>query len=881
MECTAAEREEGTGTQAAPGCGRALACRSAVACGKTRCRALVGVASEPSGADALARMCESSWGTVYGLVRRRGIQRADAEDLTQAYFTRFVEKGWLRDASAWRGCLRPFLCVSVRHFLSNHWDRERALKRGGGRVVSLEAARAERRIGEPADHATPETLLERKQADQALAVAFERLTQEERSSTRLARLRPFLASAPAAGGYRRLAAEWGVGEPAVRVAVHRLRRRLAQLAREALAGRGARRAQPRPGAERRRDAMDRPALVRAIVLGAALTQPACTLINYGIGAMVDKGKPSQAKPVDRQDLDALKTGEPVEVHLWDGRVLRGRYQGLQWLGPDQYRPRYEAASKPLEAESPLPALGAGARLVLTSGAAATGEFRGVGPGFVSFLEPGRKEPALVKLPGIASLTDAAGRSVSGARLEALLAERRLPLVTGLMIEQPDGNEVVDHRDVASLSRLVKPHGARTAGLVIGLAADIAWIAVAVSLQDWGSSNSSNTYYTSCPLIDSFDGRGWRLDAEPLGGAIYRAAERTDLVRLDHLTQTQGEYRLRLRNDQREIDHVDALALRVVDHRPGTEVVPDANGRLHVLSGAVAPASGRVIGRARRDPREVAVADALAAADGRTWVSDARDRDPSVPEDLRDGIEIEFPRPATADTAVLVARAGATPLGARVLQDVLALHGRDLGLFYAKLERDPAARAAFERAREREVLPTVRVWDGREWRVAGWLRDLPSLVQRDEAVPLDLRSVPGDVLRLRIDGPPGLWSIDRAAAAFDVGEPFDETRVTVGRASLEDGTEVTDVLAQADGRRHSLRPHMDTVTLAYPAPARRAGRQRTVLVEVTGHYNVMVPADGDPQPEAFRRLVEEPGGFGRFVLDRLRSGSPAVAALAPR
>lgn len=626
--------------------------------------------------------------------------------------------------------------------------------------------------------------------------------------------------------------------------------------------------------------MNRPALVRAIVLGAALTQPACTLINYGIGSALDKGKPMRAKLVDRQDLDELKTGEPVEVHLFDGRVLTGRYQGLQWLPPDQYRPRYAAVATSLETESPLPALGPGARLVLTSGAAATGEFRGVGPGFVSFLEPGKAEPGVVRLPRIVSLTDEAGRSVSGERLEALLAERRLPLVTGLMIEQPGGNEVVDHRDVASLSRLVRPHGARTTGLIVGLAADIAVI-VALATLDCCSSNSNSSYTTSCPLVDSFDGRGWRLDAEPLGGAIYRAAERTDLVRLDHLAVAQGEYRLRLRNDQLEIDHVNALALRVVDHRPGTEVLPDAAGRLHVLSGAVAPASGRAIGRARRDPSSVAVAEALRSADGRAWVSDARDRDPSVPEDLRDGIELEFPRAAGADTAVLVARAGATPLGPRVLQDVLALHGRDLGLFYARLERDPAARAAFERAREREVLPTVRVWDGREWRVAGWLRDLPSLVERDQAVPLDLRGVEGDTLRLRIDGPPGLWSIDRAAVAFGDGEPFDETRVTVARATLEDGSDVADVLARADGRRHSLRPHMDTVTLAYRAPARRPARQRTVLVEATGHYNVMVPADGEPQPATFRRLVEEPGGFARFALERLRPRPPAVAVVASR
>ena len=61
-------------------------------------------------------------------MRAQGYRAADAEDLTQAYFARFVEKGCLEDVRAWRGCIRPFLRVSVRHFLSNERDRQRAAR---------------------------------------------------------------------------------------------------------------------------------------------------------------------------------------------------------------------------------------------------------------------------------------------------------------------------------------------------------------------------------------------------------------------------------------------------------------------------------------------------------------------------------------------------------------------------------------------------------------------------------------------------------------------------------------------------------------------------------------------------------------------------------
>jgi hypothetical protein len=619
-------------------------------------------------------------------------------------------------------------------------------------------------------------------------------------------------------------------------------------------------------------------IVQVVLAGAgAVALCGCTLIGLAVGAHSDHGKPLQEKPVDREEVDMLKPGADIQVQLWDGRRLTGEYAGLEWARPDQYGPRYEAARTELAPEMVLPALGPGARLVVTNGNMATGDFRGVGPGFVRFVEPGRAEES-IKTHRIVTLTDAGGRSVTGEALDALVKERRLPTVTGLRVWTVDGNEVIDHAQVAGVSRLVRSHSGRTTGLLVGLAIDVAvvgWFAYEMS-QPW-TTDSSTTNGTSCPLVDSFDGHGWVLDAEPLGGAIYRAAERTDVARLDRVAEVAGHYRIRIRNDQNEIDHLDAVALRVVDHSPGTEVVPDALGRLHVFRTAVTPEVGRVIPSSAPDRRTGSVAALVAASDGEAWVSDWWGRDPSIPGDLRDGIELTYPRPEEASSALLVARVGATALGPRLLADVLALQGRDLGRFYASLEARPAAREAFERAREREVLPTVRLFDGTEWRVAGHLRDLPSLVRREQALPLDLRGIPGSTLRVRIDGPPGLWAVDRAVVAFDSEEALVDGRVPVESATSDDGRDVSDLLGRPDHRRLSLRPHRDAVTLSFPVPRRRPGRERTVLVEATGYYSVIVGAEGEPQREAFRRLVQEPGAVARFALERLRDRA-RVAAL---
>jgi RNA polymerase sigma factor (sigma-70 family) len=179
---------------------------------------------------ALALLCEAYWYPVYAYVRRLGMSPADAEDVTQGYFARFLEKGVIREVHRDHGRFRSFLLVSVRNYLNNERDRERAMKRGGGRrLVSLDSAMAEEKLKcEPKELVTPETLFERTWAETVVARVHERLEQESvRRGTRdrLLRLTPFLTGAEPGAGYAEIAREWGVSESAVRVALHRLRKR--------------------------------------------------------------------------------------------------------------------------------------------------------------------------------------------------------------------------------------------------------------------------------------------------------------------------------------------------------------------------------------------------------------------------------------------------------------------------------------------------------------------------------------------------------------------------------------------------------------------------------------------------------------------------------
>jgi RNA polymerase sigma-70 factor (ECF subfamily) len=174
-------------------------------------------------------------------VRRRGHAAADAQDLTQAFFARLLERNWVEAADRGRGRFRTFLLTAMSRFLADEWDKVRAQKRGGDRVhVPLQLDTAETRYGlEPADAAaTPEQSYERRWALTLLDTVLQRLRAEYEHAGRgawFACLHGCLVGGEPAQPYADLAGRLHLSEGAVKVAVHRLRKRYRRLLRAEIA----------------------------------------------------------------------------------------------------------------------------------------------------------------------------------------------------------------------------------------------------------------------------------------------------------------------------------------------------------------------------------------------------------------------------------------------------------------------------------------------------------------------------------------------------------------------------------------------------------------------------------------------------------------------
>jgi RNA polymerase sigma factor (sigma-70 family) len=196
--------------------------------------------SSPGVHEALATLCETYWYPLYAFLRSRGYQPEAAQDLTQAFFTRLLEKHAIRHADPARGRFRSFLLASLKNFAANERDREIARKRGGGvPIVPLEIETAEGRFQmEPPSDETPERVFDRRWALTLLDRVMSRLQAETSRSgkpSQFDRLKTYLTGEQPQLSYAQTASELGMSEGAVKVAVHRLRKRFRDLVREEIA----------------------------------------------------------------------------------------------------------------------------------------------------------------------------------------------------------------------------------------------------------------------------------------------------------------------------------------------------------------------------------------------------------------------------------------------------------------------------------------------------------------------------------------------------------------------------------------------------------------------------------------------------------------------
>jgi len=201
---------------------------------------LAGQADSPQAADALEKLCRTYWYPLYVYVRRQGNSPEDAQDLTQDFLSRLLEKNYLAKADRDRGKFRTFLLGSLKNFLVNEWKRAGRLKRGGDLTfLSIDANVAEDRYAtEPANESNPDAAYEQRWAVTLIEQVLTALRLEFNAADKarlFEELKGFIWGDKTTASYAEIAGQLNLTEGNVKVAVHRLRHRFRELLRAEVA----------------------------------------------------------------------------------------------------------------------------------------------------------------------------------------------------------------------------------------------------------------------------------------------------------------------------------------------------------------------------------------------------------------------------------------------------------------------------------------------------------------------------------------------------------------------------------------------------------------------------------------------------------------------
>jgi rhodanese-related sulfurtransferase len=405
----------------------------------------------------------------------------------------------------------------------------------------------------------------------------------------------------------------------------------------------------------------------------------------------------------------------------------------------------------------------------------------------------------------------------------------------------------------------KVSAARTVGLVVALGVSAAIVAGALE-EDPPPPPDPEHPTMSCPLIYTWDGRNWRLDSGTFGGAIMRALQRTDLDNLDFAVAADRVLRLKVANELRETDHVDALHVLAVDHEVGLAVAPDASGGIHTLRALVRPV----------EASDFSGRDALArvkTSDGWNWESTPTGRDSAKLADIRDGIEVTFLRPPDARHAHLVLDGNNTPWAAYLLSEFIEARGSSTDAWYDSLNSGQIDAAAMGAKLAREAFLTVWVETSKGWMRQGLIWEAGPEVVKRQVLHLDLARVRGDTVRVRLESVPSFWLIDQVALDYSTDRPVTATQLELVYARDRQGVDVRARIAAVDDDYYVLETG-DEAELHYSVPDVPKGLARSYLLRSTGWYRVHTSLAGVPDTATLRTVSEEPLGISRVAVGRL-------------
>lgn len=410
--------------------------------------------------------------------------------------------------------------------------------------------------------------------------------------------------------------------------------------------------------------------------------------------------------------------------------------------------------------------------------------------------------------------------------------------------------------------------AGTVAVIALSAAVVAVIIIAASEDEPPPPPPPSGGTESCPFVYSFDGTDYIFDAEPLGGAICQALQRTDYSRLEYLKPVDGKYRIKLTNEMPESQYLDQVQLIAVDHPAGQKVVPDTAGNVHLITHAYPP-------QRARDERFNDVLPFVSIDDGISWQSQMTPDALNASMDSRHHLLIEFPKPPAAKTAYLTINAGTALWGSHMIREMLEARGGSIDQWYKSVNShgDEFWKLLSFTFQEELYIMKLYVQTDEESVERGLVFGGGPYVTEDRLINFDVSDISGNHVTLNLNPPKGFWSIDYLAIQYDTDSVLPQRRCTLETARDQRHESVKENLSTVDNVYCSMSNVGDWVDMEFTALSQPRGIEQSMFLKTTGYYKLHTDTTKLERKELIDSVMRTPGAIADYskesYLDKYR------------
>jgi hypothetical protein len=355
--------------------------------------------------------------------------------------------------------------------------------------------------------------------------------------------------------------------------------------------------------------------------------------------------------------------------------------------------------------------------------------------------------------------------------------------------------------------------------------------------------------SSCPFVYVYNGTNYIFTGEIFSGATQPGLERNDYLHLPPFEEPQKEYKLKITNEVREIQHTNLAELICIDHPERISVLTDKYGKPHSFNNAVGPVEAcNVEGK-----------NILSLINRKDTINYSGDE--KMAEDkFNEEIVMKFLKPGEVDSAKLIIRAKNSFWLDILFTKFHALFGDRYNEFSKKQELIPGNELR-EWLTKQNIPLSLYLEKNGKWEFVDYFNIAGPMAFKDDILAFSLSGIESDTVKVKLDYGFMFWEIDYAGMDFSANEPVKITTVALKTASDENGTDILNHLTSADQDYYIQDKVGNEAFLTFPDPP-VSGQQRDVFLHTKGYYKIL----RDQQGKTDRKLLKtfrKPGRFPEY------------------